>query len=45
MVQDAELLHAVGLRLANSKDWPNWSEDSEFRSKRDESASERASKN
>jgi Zn-dependent M28 family amino/carboxypeptidase len=41
MAIDAELLHAVGLRLANSKDWPNWSEDSEFRSKRDESASER----
>jgi len=45
MVQDAELLHAVGLRLANSKDWPNWSEDSEFRSKRDESAADRAGKN
>jgi Zn-dependent M28 family amino/carboxypeptidase len=42
MAQDAELLHAVGLRLANSKDWPNWSEDSEFRAKRDESAAERA---
>ena len=25
MAQDAELLHAVGLRLANSCDWPNWS--------------------
>jgi Zn-dependent M28 family amino/carboxypeptidase len=41
MAQDAELLHAVGLRLANSKDWPNWSEDSEFRAKRDETAGER----
>jgi len=41
MAQDAALLHAVGLRLANSKDWPNWSEDSEFRSKRDETAGER----
>ena len=38
---DAELLHAVGLRLANSCDWPNWSEDSEFRSARDRTASER----
>jgi len=38
---DAELLHAVGLRLANSSDWPNWSEDSEFRAARDRSAGER----
>ena len=42
MALDAELLHAVGLRLANSKDWPNWSQDSEFRAKRDDSAAERA---
>ena len=41
MVADAELLHAVGLRLANSNDWPNWSEDSEFRAARDRSAAER----
>ena len=41
MVQDAELLHAVGQRLANSCDWPNWSEDSEFRAVRDRSAAER----
>jgi Zn-dependent M28 family amino/carboxypeptidase len=41
MAQDAELLHAVGLRLANSCDWPNWSEDSEFRAARDRSAAER----
>ena len=41
MAQDAELLHAVGLRLANSKDWPNWSADSEFRAARDRTASER----
>ncbi len=41
MVADAELLHAVGLRLANSADWPNWSEDSEFRAARDKSAGER----
>jgi Zn-dependent M28 family amino/carboxypeptidase len=41
MAQDAELLHGVGLRLANSREWPNWSEDSEFRAARDASASER----
>ena len=41
MVKDAELLHAVGWRLANSHDWPNWSSDSEFRAARDASAAER----
>ena len=41
MAQDAELLHAVGLRLANGSDWPNWSQDSEFRSARDRSAGDR----
>ena len=41
MAQDANLLHIVGQRLANSRDWPNWSDDSEFRAKRDESAAER----
>ena len=41
MVKDAELLHAVGWRLANSREWPNWSEDSEFRAARDASAAER----
>ena len=39
--QNAALLHDVGLRLANSRDWPNWSEDSEFRAARDASAAER----
>ena len=38
---DAELLHAVGLRVANSADWPNWSADSEFRAARDRTAGER----
>jgi Zn-dependent M28 family amino/carboxypeptidase len=42
MAADAELLHAVGLRLANSSDWPNWSADSEFRAARDRSAAERS---
>ena len=41
MAQDAELLHAVGLRLGNSSEWPNWSADSEFRAARDRSAAER----
>jgi Zn-dependent M28 family amino/carboxypeptidase len=41
MVEDAELLHAVGERLANSSEWPNWSADSEFRAARDRTAAER----
>ena len=41
MATDAELLHAVGLRLANSSEWPNWSSDSEFRAARDRSAADR----
>ncbi|HEU5285175.1 MAG TPA: M28 family metallopeptidase [Sphingomicrobium sp.] len=41
MVQDAQLLHRVGYGLANSAEWPNWSDDSQFRSLRDESAGER----
>jgi Zn-dependent M28 family amino/carboxypeptidase len=41
MAQDAELLHAVGYRLANSSEWPNWSSDSEFRAVRDQSAAVR----
>jgi Zn-dependent M28 family amino/carboxypeptidase len=42
LAQDGYLLHLVGERLANSREWPNWSQDSEFRAKRDESAAERA---
>ncbi|HEX8842597.1 MAG TPA: M28 family metallopeptidase, partial [Sphingomicrobium sp.] len=41
VVQNAELLHQVGLDLANSRAWPNWSPDSEFRAARDRSAAER----
>jgi Zn-dependent M28 family amino/carboxypeptidase len=41
IAQDAELLHGVGLYLANSCEWPNWSQDSEFRAARDRSAAER----
>ena len=41
MVQDAQLLHNVGYRLANSNEWPNWTPDGEFRATRDQSAAER----
>ncbi|MDV3258270.1 MAG: M28 family peptidase [Sphingomonas sp.] len=41
VIQDARLLHALGWQLANSNAWPNWSQDSEFRAARDESAAER----
>ncbi|WP_343346234.1 M28 family peptidase [Sphingomicrobium sp. XHP0239] len=41
IVRDAELLYAVASRLGNEDIWPNWSQDSEFRALRDESASER----
>jgi Zn-dependent M28 family amino/carboxypeptidase len=41
MIDDAQLLHAVGQRLANSRDWPNWSQDSEFRATRDQTAAQR----
>jgi Zn-dependent M28 family amino/carboxypeptidase len=41
MAQDANLLHNLGRDLANSRDWPNWSPDSEFRAARDLTAAER----
>ena len=41
VVADANLLHSLGLNLANSTAWPNWSQDSEFRAARDATASER----
>ena len=41
MVQDSQLLHALGLNLANSSQWPNWSQDSEFRAARDATAQDR----
>ena len=41
MVQDWQLLHNVGYALANSSEWPNWSQDSEFRAIREESAAQR----
>jgi hypothetical protein len=41
MIADATLLHAIGFRLANDREWPNWSADSEFRAARDRTAGER----
>ena len=38
MAEDANLLHNLGRDLANSRDWPDWSPDSEFRAKRDAAA-------
>jgi Zn-dependent M28 family amino/carboxypeptidase len=42
MAADAQLLHQVGERLANSREWPNWSSDSEFRATRDQTESQRS---
>jgi Zn-dependent M28 family amino/carboxypeptidase len=41
MAQDVQLLHNLGRDLANSRDWPNWSPESEFRATRDRSAADR----
>ncbi len=41
MIADATLLHALGFRLATNREWPNWSQDSEFRAARDHTAAER----
>jgi Zn-dependent M28 family amino/carboxypeptidase len=41
MAEDDQLLHNLGRDLANSRVWPNWSPDSEFRATRDQSAGER----
>lgn len=41
VAQAAYLIHETGLRLANSREWPNWSADSEFRAARDASSAER----
>ncbi|NUO76033.1 MAG: M28 family peptidase [Lysobacter sp.] len=41
MARDLELLYTLGNGLANSKRWPNWSQDSEFRAARDASSGER----
>jgi Zn-dependent M28 family amino/carboxypeptidase len=41
MAEDANLLHHLGRDLANSRAWPDWGADSEFRAIRDKSAAER----
>jgi Zn-dependent M28 family amino/carboxypeptidase len=41
MVQDLQLLHRVGSDLANSRAWPQWPSDSEFRAARETSAAKR----
>ncbi len=41
LAQDIALLKAVGEKLANGSDWPNWAEGSEFKPIRDQSAAER----
>jgi Zn-dependent M28 family amino/carboxypeptidase len=41
MARDLQILYTLGRELANSKDWPNWSADSEFRKARDASAKDR----
>jgi len=41
MTHDLGVLYSVGAELADSRQWPDWSKDSEFRATRDESASER----
>ena len=41
MIEDAKLLHALGQRLANSRSWPNWSQDSEFRAARERTQPQR----
>ena len=41
MARDLEILYALGSELANSKAWPNWSADSEFRAERDKTAAKR----
>jgi len=41
MARDLQLLYTVGRDLADSKAWPNWSSDSEFRGARDASATQR----
>ena len=39
--QDLELLYTLGRRLATTREWPDWSADSEFRAARDRTAADR----
>ncbi|MGH6729523.1 MAG: M28 family peptidase, partial [Sphingomicrobium sp.] len=42
MADDVTLLHNLGRDLANSRAWPEWSADSEFKAERDKTAAERS---
>ncbi len=42
MADDADMLHSLGRTLANSRLWPEWSDDSEFKAARDATAADRA---
>ncbi|WP_315387500.1 M28 family metallopeptidase [uncultured Stenotrophomonas sp.] len=39
--RDLEVVYTLGNQLANSRAWPNWSDDSQFRATRDASATDR----
>jgi Zn-dependent M28 family amino/carboxypeptidase len=41
MAQDVGLLYDLGRDLANSREWPDWSTDSEFRAERDKTVAQR----
>jgi len=41
IAEDVAVLHALGMQLANSRDWPNYRQSSEFRPLRDKSAATR----
>ncbi len=41
IAEDVNVLHALGLQIANSRDWPNYLSTSEFRAVRDKSAASR----
>ncbi|PWK87792.1 M28 family metallopeptidase [Fulvimonas soli] len=41
MAHDLGMLYTLGARLANSREWPNWANDSEFRALRDRTVAER----
>ncbi|GAB3380363.1 M28 family metallopeptidase [Lysobacter fragariae] len=41
VARDLEILYTLGSDLANSGQWPNWAEDSEFRAARDATAEQR----
>ncbi len=41
MARDLQVLYVLGSDLANSNQWPDWSQDSEFRATRDKTAADR----